>query len=93
MFTTKDSVEESALFDLLNRLEFTSEQKKMYKIGAKVRSKSNGQDYYVVGLKTIPSTVTYGHPIKQLIVHTHEGVPSRMGFPVYLDQMLYVGES
>jgi len=55
-----------------------------YKIGQKVRSITNGQEYFIVGIKT---TDVFFDPKTQLIVHTSPDKPSRFGFPVYPSQV------
>lgn len=90
MNVTKDDLLEHDIGKLLQRLAFDTSQKNMYKIGVKV--KLNNEEFYVVGLRTVDSSVNYGQPVKQLIIHKEKGVPTRLGFPVYLDQVMYVGD-
>lgn len=54
-----------------------------YKIGQKVRSVTNGQEYFIVGIKTAGLFALE----TQLIVHTDSNKPSRFGFPVYPSQV------
>ena len=69
--------------DLFGEILTEIEHKKMYKLGVLVQSKRNGETYYVVGLKI-------KNNLKQLIICKEKEVPSRLGFPVYLDQMKFV---
>lgn len=54
-----------------------------YKIGQRVRSITNGQEYFIVGIKTAGFFTLE----TQLIVHTSPNKPSRFGFPVYPSQV------
>ena len=50
-----------------------------YKIGQKVRSNENGQDFFIVGIKTSESMWLDGRECR-LVLHENKNTPSRMGF-------------
>ena len=72
-----DGVNLKAVCDRLESLG-TSHQ---YKIGQKVKSIKNGQEYYIVGIKG-KSIRDYELDNTMLIVHFEKDKPSRFGFAV-----------
>ena len=64
--------------DRVNKHSGTSHQ---YKIGQKVKSIKNGQEYYIVGVKG-KSIRDYELDNTMLIVHFEKDKPSRFGFAV-----------
>ena len=74
-------------FDELNKFDlgyngFTDfEAGHQYKIGQKVKSIKNGQEYYIVGIKG-KSIRDYELDNTMLIVHFEKDKPSRFGFAV-----------